>query len=249
MTLTDALLLAGVGIAGGGVNSIAGGGSLVVFPTLIAVGYAPVAANVTNSLAQWPGYVGGMAGFRNQLSNQWQQAARLSIAAGLGSVVGCVLLLSAPARSFEIVVPFLVLAASLLLALQPLLTRWFSVPHPSRAHLFRLPLIFIAGVYGGYFGGALGVILIALLALTSTDALTRIMALKTPLSAIVSTVTVVIFGIFGPVNWAGVAIIAPATLFGGFFGARLATRLNELILRACVAVFGVAAAIYLFLTI
>jgi uncharacterized protein len=146
------------------------------------------------------------------------------------------------------VVPFLVLLASLLLLLQPRIARLVGPRDPGAPGGWALyPVLFVAGVYGGYFGGALGVILIGVLALTVQDELRRINALKTLLSLTVSTVTVVAFGVFGPVDWRGVAVVAPATLVGGFLGARVARRLDDRVLRMFVVAFGVAVAVWLYL--
>lgn len=249
MHLADALLLAGAGVIGGAVNSIAGGGSLIVFPALLATGYGTLAANVTNSVAQWPGYLGGVLGFRAELGGQRRRIGQLSAVAVAGSVLGCIVLLAAPAGAFDVVVPFLVLLASLLLAFQPRIARWVAPPESAHGDNVRLlyPVVFAGAAYGGYFGGALGVILLGVLALTVHDALRRVNAAKSALSLVVSTVTVLIFGFYGPVHWAAVAVVAPAALVGGFLGARIARRLNDRVLRWCVVVFGVGVSAYLFL--
>jgi uncharacterized membrane protein YfcA len=153
---------------------------------------------------------------------------------------------------FDTVVPALVLLASALMALQPSIKRWIGAPQadenaPDRVAVL-LPAIFFAGVYGGYFGGALGVILIATLSLCTHDRLVRLNAAKGVLSLVVATVTVVIFALGAPVVWAAVAIVAPMTLVGGYIGARLARRLPENVLRWSVVLLGVAVGVYLLLT-
>lgn len=242
------------GFVSGGVNAVAGGGSLIVFPALLAVGFPPLTANVTNSVAQWPGYVGVVAGNRQDLPGQCRRLAFTGVVAALGSVAGCVLLLVLPGAVFDTVVPALVLLASALMALQPSIKRWIGAPEgaedgtaPDRMAVL-LPAIFLAGVYGGYFGGALGVILIATLSLCTYDRLVRLNAAKGVLSLIVATVTVVIFAVGAPVMWAAVAIVAPMTLVGGYVGARLARRLPEPVLRWSVVLLGVAVGVYLLLT-
>lgn len=248
MHLTDALLLVGAGVAGGAVNSIAGGGSLIVFPALLATGYSTLVANVTNSVAGWPGYVGAVAGFRRELAGQRQRILALCGVAIAGSAIGCLALLAAPAGAFDVVVPFLVLLASLVLAVQPWIRRHIPPPEPGRGDNRRVlyPVILLAAIYGGYFGGALGVILLGTLAMTVHDSLRRINAAKSALSLVVSTVTVLAFGLFGPVQWSAVAIIAPSSLVGGFLGARAARRIPDRPLRIFVVVFGVAVSAYLF---
>ncbi len=247
--VTDAVLLAAAGLLAGGVNAVAGGGSLILFPALVASGYGTLAANVTNSVALWPGYAGGVVGFRAELAGQRGRMLALSGTALLGAVGGCVLLLATPASAFDLVVPFLVLAASLLLAVQPRVATLVGPPsadHRSNGRVLY-PAVGLAAVYGGYFGGALGVILLGVLALTIRDSLRRLNGLKAVLSLVVATVTVVVFGLFGPVDWAAVALIAPASLAGGYFGAKLARRLNDQVLRRAIVAFGVVVAVLLFI--
>ncbi len=242
------LLLAG--LVAGGVNAVAGGGSLLVFPALLAVGFPPLAANVTNSVAQWPGYLGQIVGGRAELSGQRRRMVLTSAFAVAGSAVGCGLLLILPGEVFDAVVPGLVLLASAVLALSPQIKRWIGTPEPGAPDRLAalLPAVFLAAIYGGYFGGALGVILIATLSLCAHDRLVRLNALKGVLSLVIATVTVVIFAIGAPVDWTAVALLAPTTLIGGFLGARLARRLSENVLRWSVVTLGVAVGIYLLLT-
>lgn len=241
------VFLLAAGVLAGAVNAVAGGGSLLVFPALLAVGFPPLNANVTNSVAQWPGYLGLVAGARHDLVGQRRRALLTSAVAVLGSAVGCVLLLILPAAVFDAVVPVLVIAASLLLAAQPWIKRWVGAPEhgaPDR-HRALLPAVFLAAIYGGYFGGALGVILIATLALCTHDRLVRLNAMKGVLSLVVATVTVVIFALAAPVDWLAVALLAPTTLAGGYLGARLARRLPENVLRWCVVALGLAVGVFL----
>jgi len=238
------------GLLGGAVNAVAGGGSLLVFPALLAVGFPPLAANVTNSVAQWPGYLGIAVGARKDLRGQRRRILFTSGVGVLGAAVGSALLLVLPGAVFNTVVPVLVLVASVLLALQPWLKRWVGAPEPGAADrdLALLPAVFVAAIYGGYFGGALGVILIAVLALCANDALVRLNALKGLLSLVIATVTVVIFAIAAPVDWLAVALLAPTTLVGGFVGAKLARRLPENLLRWSVVLLGLGVGIYLLAT-
>ena len=243
MQIADAFLTAGAGLVAGGVNAIAGGGSLLLFPALIAAGYGTLAANVTNSVALWPGYLGGAYGFRAELAGLRSRLVTLGVIAAVGSVLGCVLLLATPEGAFDVVVPFLVLVASLLLAVQP---RVRALVGGRTRPAVLYPAVGLASVYGGYFGGALGVILLGTLALTLPDGLRRLNAVKAVLQLIVGTVTVVAFGIFGPVDWVAVAVIAPAALAGGLLGAKLARRVDDELLRRAVVVFGVLVAVLLF---
>jgi uncharacterized membrane protein YfcA len=244
----DAVLTAGVGLLAGGVNAVAGGGSLLLFPALVAAGYGTLAANVTNSVALWPGYVGGVAGFRDELGGERGRLATLSVITALCTAVGCVLLLSTPEGAFDIVVPFLVLLATLMLAVQPRVSQLVGAlregAHANKKVLY--PAIGLASVYGGYFGGALGVILLGTLALTVPERLRKLNGLKTVLQLVVASVTVLVFGVFGPVDWVAVAVIAPAAMVGGFAGGLLARRLDDALLRRIVVGFGVVVAALLF---
>lgn len=236
------------GLLAGGVNAVAGGGSLLVFPALLAVGFPPLAANVTNSVAQWPGYVGLVLGARQDLRGQGRRIAGTAVVAALGSGLGCALLLVLPGDVFDAVVPVLVIVASLTMAVGPWLKR--TIGDPAAAERDRGPAllvaVFLAAVYGGYFGGALGVVLISTLSLFAHDELRRLNALKGVLSLVVASVTVVVFAIGAPVDWLAVAVLAPTTLVGGYLGALLARRLPQAVLRWAVVLLGLAVGVALF---
>jgi uncharacterized membrane protein YfcA len=244
----DLGLLVAAGVASGVVNAVAGGGSLLLFPALLAVGFPPLAANVTNSVIQCPGYVGLALGSRRELRGQRGRVLSTTGVAVVGSLIGSLMLLVLPAEVFDTAVPALVALASVLLGVQPWLGRWIGEPEPDAPdrRAFLLPVVFLAAIYGGYFGGALGVILIAMLALAAHDDLRRLNAVKGVLSLIISVVSVVVFAIGAPVDWLAVALLAPTTLIGGFLGAKLAGRLPAPVLRVAVVVVGLAVSIYLF---
>jgi uncharacterized protein len=249
VSAVDLLVAAGVAFLAGGINSIAGGGSLILFPTLVGLGLGTVPANVTNSVAQWPGYVGGVLGFRTEYEGQRGRLIRFSAVAVLGGTVGSVLLLTTPSAAFDTVVPVLVFLASILLAFQPLITQRLKVHEDGGrtgdpAGLYVA--LFLATVYAGYFGGALGVILVGVLGL-GLGRLKLANAMKSAISLVTASVTVVVFGIWGPVAWEYVAVCAPASLVGGFLGAKIASRIPSTPLRVLIVVFGVAVSIYLFL--
>jgi uncharacterized protein len=246
----DLAIAAGVAFVAGVVNSIAGGGSLILFPTLVALGLPTVAANVTNSVAQWPGYLGGVAGFRSEYAGQRRRLVRFGLVALAGGTAGSALLLTTPSGAFDLVVPVLVLLASLLLAVQPLLTRRLQEQGDGerRDPAWVYAALFLATAYGGYFGGAMGVILVGVLGI-ALHRLKLANALKSALSAITATVTLVVFGLFGDVHWDVVAVAAPVNLLGGFLGARIATRIPTRPLRIVIVSFGVAVAVYLFLRV
>lgn len=247
MDLSDVALLLVAGLAAGTVNAVAGGGSLITFPALIATGLPPVAANVTNSVAVFPGYAASVAGSRTDLPRGRALWSLLPTAA-VGTALGCVLLLATPARAFEVVVPFLVLGATAILAFQDPLRR--LVGHPSRLSPRRRTvtvqtMVLVGTVYGGYFGAALGVMLVAGLALVLDATLARVTAVKNLLSAVVGLTTLVIFALFGPVQWVAVAVVAPATVVGGYAGARLARRLPAVVLKTVIVLFGTTIGLYL----
>jgi uncharacterized membrane protein YfcA len=249
VSAADLLIAAGVALIAGVINSIAGGGSLILFPTLVGLGLGTVPANVTNSIAQWPGYVGGVLGFRKEYAGQRGRLVRLGITAVLGGTAGSVLLLTTPSAAFDTVVPVLVFLASVLLAFQPLVTKRLrrrEVEGAPRDPAWLYVAVFLATVYGGYFGGALGVILVGVLGL-GLGRLKLANAVKSVLSLITASVTVVIFGIWADVAWDLVAVCAPASLIGGFLGAKVATRIPSTPLRVLIVVFGVLVSIYLFL--
>jgi len=252
MDLTDVVLLVVAGIVAGIVNGFAGGGSLITFPALIATGLTPVSANVTNSLSVVPGYAASAYGTRADLAEliggERRRVLTLIPVAIAGSVIGCALLLLAPARAFDVVVPFLILGAAAVLAFQDRLRSVVGNPHelpPRRRALAVHGMVFGAAIYGGYFGAAMGVMMVAGLGLVIADTLARINALKNVISTTVGLATVVVFSLFGPVDWLAVAIVAPATIVGGYSGARLARRLPNAVLRWVIVTFAVVVGVVL----
>lgn len=248
MGATNVVLLLAAGLTAGIVNSVAGGGSLVTFPALIATGLPPVPANVTNSVSVCPGYLASVAGSWPDLRGQRRRAAELLPTAVVGATAGCVLLLTTPAEVFDVVVPFLVLGAAGVLAFQERLRRLVGHPHAMPEWRRRLSLHLLAGigaVYGGYFGAALGVVLVAVLALVIDESMARINALKNVLSATLGLVTVLVFGLVGPVHWVSVAVLVPATIAGGYSGAVVARKLPSAVLRWGIVCYGVGIGVLL----
>ena len=245
MEALETIALVAAGTGAGAINAVAGGGSLVSFPVLLAVGYSPVTANVTNQVALVPGYLGGSVGYRAELAGQRARARALGVAAALGAAVGTAILLVAPAGSFRAIVPYLVLASCALLAFQPALIRAAGrhrTVHPG------LPLhaaTFAASVYGGYFGGALGIVLLAILGALLDDDLHRLNALKGLLSLVGGIAAATGYAIFGPVAWGAAALVAGGALLGGRAGAGLARRMHPDLLRWAIVAYGVTAAIIL----
>lgn len=248
VTGADAVLIAVAGFLAGGVNAVAGGGSLISFPALVASGLPTLDANVTNTTAVWPGYVGTATAYRSELADQRGRLRGLALTSILGGAAGSAILLVAPDDVFDAIVPFLVLFGSVLLAVQPRIAGYVkSRMVTGRRDAVQLhSAIFVAAVYGAYFGGGLGVILLAVLGIFVADHLQRLNALKSALAMIINTVALAAFALFGPVDWLSVAIVAPAALAGGYVGGRMARRLSPDALRTTVVVFGVAVAIWLF---
>jgi uncharacterized membrane protein YfcA len=241
-------LLAGAGFAAGAVNAAAGGGSLITFPALIAAGYPPITANVTNSIAVLPGYVGGSLAYRLELRGQGARIRALGITSALGAAGGAALLLISPASVFKAIVPWLILAACALLAVQP---RAAAVAErhrgrPGSGAVLHL-VLFAAAIYGGYFGAGLGIMFLAILAVFLDDDLQRLNALKGLLSLVVAIIAAAGFVLFGPIAWTPALIIGAACLLGGWLGVSAVRRLPATALRWTIVAYGVTVAIVLML--
>ena len=251
MTVWHALAIAGAGLLAGGINTIVGSGSLITFPTLIALGYAPLVANVTNTVGLVPGSLSGAVGYRRELAGQGRRILRLGGYAVAGGLAGGFLLLELPG-SFEQVVPYLVLLAVGLVIVQPRLARRLArraAEHEKERSDTGGPVlragVFATAVYGGYFGAAQGVILIALLGIGLDDDIQRANALKNVLAALVNGVAALLFMVHAPVRWGPAAIMALAATVGGQLGATVGRRLPGPVLRAVIVVAGTAVAVKL----
>ena len=249
MDLGGGALLALAGFAAGAINAAAGGGSLVTFPALIAVGYPPLVANVTNNIAVSPGYATGAWGYRGELRGQRGRIAPLAAVSAFGSIVGVGLILVSSQQAFDGIVPFLVLVACGLLAAQPAIGRRIGdrTAEGGRPGVGALVGQTLAAVYGGYFGAALGVAVLALLGTFFDDTLQRLNALKALLQLVIGGTAALGFALLTPVAWGAVAIVGPASLAGGLVGAQLAKRVSDRVLRGGIVAYGVVAAVWLFL--
>lgn len=247
MTLGHAALLAAAGLAAGVINTVGGGGSLVSFPALLAAGYPTLTANVTNIIAVTPGYVGGSLGYRSELQGQAARIKRLGVAIVAGAMVGTAILLLAPASAFDSVAPFCVLLACAVLVAQPRLVRRHDGARGDQAAgLFAA--MFAGGIYGGYFGAGLGIMILALLAVFVDEDMQRLNAAKGVLSLIVSLAAASVIGVFGPVDWAACGVVAAANLVGGRLGVLVARRLAPQTMRLTVAAYGTVVAVVLLVT-
>jgi len=251
LSAIDLALAALAAVAAGAMNALAGGGTLITFPTLVALGLPPVAANVTNTLAVAPGALGGMLAQRRELSGQGKRLARLTPAALLGGLTGGFLLLHTDEALFRTLVPWLILGASAILAVQEplraLLLRRLAVPPPAGAseghrhdHSEGLATVavFAASIYGGYFGAGLGVILLAALGLVLHDSLTRLNATKQAIGFLANLAAAVLFGLDGPVHWLAALVMAVGAITGGTIGGHLAGRVRASTLRRVVVSIG-----------
>ena len=253
----SALNLGAIGaaaVAAGAINAVAGGGTLISFPTLTAVGIPAVAANLTNTIALSPGYIGGTLAQKDDLAGQRSRLERLVPAAMLGGICGGVLLLVTSESIFRRLVPFLILAACALLAGQDRVKGWVEARHTSQVAGSRprhesgvgpvgIIAVFGAAIYGGYFGAGLGIILLAVLGVVIDDELIRINALKQSMAVAINVSAAAFFLFSGMVEWSAAAVMAVGSLAGGALGGRLASRLHPIILRRVVIVVGVTIAI------
>lgn len=249
MSPLAALAVLAAGVVAGTVNTIVGSGSLVSFPTLLAVGYPSVLANVSNTVGLVPGSVSGAVGYRPELAGQGRRCLVFGACSAAGGLTGGLLLLNLPGKVFATVVPALILLACVLIALQPRLKRPAGSGAPTRRRLVAgLAGVYLAGIYGGYFGAAQGVILVALLGLVVDDDMQRINALKNVLAATVNGVAAVLFICLTHIAWQPAGLLALGSVAGALLGARIGRRIPDAALRWTIVVVGTAVAIILFVT-
>ncbi len=248
MSVLEVLAVLLAGMAAGTINTVVGSGTLVSFPVLLSVGYSPVVANVSNSLGLVPGSVTGAIGYRRELRGQGRRIALLAPASLTGAIVGAVALVTLPAAAFKAIVPVFIAIALVLIVVQPRMARWLAARRPDghRPHAVGMwCAVFVSGVYGGYFGAAQGILLIAILGLVLTEDLQRINGLKNLLAGLVNLVAGVLFIFIADVAWAPVALLAAGSIAGGLLGARYGRRLPPDALRAVIVVVGVFAIVRL----
>jgi uncharacterized membrane protein YfcA len=250
LSVADHALAALAAVAAGLVNAVAGGGTLITFPTLIALGIPAVSSNMTNTLALCPGYVGGTLAQRDDLAGQRRRVPALAVASASGGLIGSVLLASSSERLFRTLVPFLILGACLLLVSSDRIKAALP-PRPATVTSDRMggtpPSLIVSvfgiGVYAGYFGAGIGIIGLAVLSVTLDDTMVRINALKQLIAFMSNVVAALFFAFSGKVVFSVALVMAPASLLGGNLGGRLVQRLNPRVLRAVVVIVGVAVAI------
>jgi uncharacterized protein len=280
--LLRALAIFAAGLAAGTINTVVGSGTLITFPTLLAFGYPPVLANVSNNVGLVPGVASGVYGYRGELGGQRRRLIRLGSASVCGGIVGAILLLTLPQSAFKAIVPALIGVAVVMVVIQPRLAKWVAERQRARAALATLDgasaaapsasasasavaaavpgavatqeaiggpvlwvLVFLAGIYGGYFGAAQGVLLIGMLGIALNDSLQRINAAKNVLAGLVNGLAAIVFIIATHIDWGVAGLIAAGSIIGGQLGARIGRRLPPWGLRVVIVCVGVAALVKL----
>ncbi len=251
MDVGEVVAIALAGLAAGTINTVVGSGTLITFPVLLAFGYPPVTANVSNTIGLVPGSVSGAVGYRRELQGQRPRVLRLGSASLLGGTTGAVLLLVLPASAFKAIVPVFIAIALVLVLLQPRLNRMLAERQIDRTReggLWTPLAVYATGVYGGYFGAAQGILLLGILGVALPQDLQRTNALKNVLAAIVNGVAGLYFVFAAHVEWAPAGIIAASSIVGGQLGAHYGRRLHPSVLRGVIVVVGVTAIVRLLAT-
>jgi uncharacterized membrane protein YfcA len=244
VTLLEAIAVLAAGFAAGGVNTIVGSGSLITFPTLLAVGYPSVVANVSNSVGLVPGGISGAIGYRRELRGQWRRVAILAVGTTAGALLGGILLLELPESVFDAVVPILILLACVLMAIKRTPAQHADQDHTAAGTVAS----FTTGIYGGYFGAAQGIILMSLLRFCFPDDLQRLNAMKIVLTAVANGVAAVLFIAVADVAWGAAALIAAGSIAGAQVAARYGRRIPSEVLRWIVVIGGGIVALILLVT-
>ena len=248
MSLLHAVAIFAAGIAAGTINTVVGSGTLITFPVLLSFGYAPVTANVSNTIGLVPGSASGAFGYRRELSGQRDRVLRLALASLSGGVAGAVLLLTLPASAFKAIVPGFIVVALALILLQDRLSAALESRRQKaalRAGPLTLAGVCATGVYGGYFGAAQGIMLLAILGLALDEDLQRVNAVKVVLAGLVNLVSGLIFVFAAHVAWGAAGLIAGGSVLGGVLGARYGRRLPEQALRLVIVAVGILAIVRL----
>jgi uncharacterized membrane protein YfcA len=248
LSFGEIVAIAFAGLSAGAINTLVGSGTLITFPVLLAFGYAPVTANVSNTIGLVPGSISGAIGYRRELKGQGRRVLRLGAMSMLGGLTGAVLLLVLPASAFKAIVPAFIVLALALTLLQTRIAAWLSKRDIDleRHRSGITPLaVYLTGVYGGYFGAAQGIILLAILGVTLSQDLQRTNALKNVLAGIVNGVAGVYFMFAAHVEWAPAGIIAAASIVGAQLGARYGRRLPASMLRTLIVAVGIFAIVRL----
>jgi uncharacterized protein len=248
VSFLQGLAILAAGMAAGTINTVVGSGTLVTFPVLLGFGYAPVVANVSNTIGLVPGSVSGAVGYRRELAGQQRRVRVFGTASFLGGITGAVALLVLPPGAFKAIVPVFIVAALVLILVQPRLGAYIDARrsrHAPHGGPIALVAVYATGVYGGYFGAAQGILLLAILGLSLAEDLQRINALKNVLAGLVNLVAGVVFVLVADVAWGAALLIAAGSIVGGQLGARYGRRLPPAALRAVIVVVGIVAIVRL----
>jgi len=245
LTVTTAALLLATAVVGGAMNAVAGGGSFLCFPALLLAGIAPIAANATNTIALWPGTVASAIAYRRELREVRREIVALGVASLAGSWVGAKLLLQTSNRAFVLFVPWLLLFATLVFSFAGTISRRLVRGAPAPLGLAIVVQVAIA-VYGGYFGGGMGIMMLAVLSILGMSELHRMNALKTVLTTVINGVAVVIFSEAGAVVWTPGVIMAVGAIAGGYGGAAVARRVDPRTVRRVVLAIAWTITLYFF---
>ena len=232
------------GIAAGTITTVVGSGTLITFPTLLAFGFAPVTANVSNTVGLVPGSVSGAIGYRRELGGQGERVATLALAAACGGILGAILLLVLPASAFKAIVPFFIGLALVLILLQKQINRVLGKHRRGAGQKVSpgaLAGTFLTGIYGGYFGAAQGILMLSVLGLTIDDRLQRLNAVKVVTAGVTNLIAGVVFIFAAHVAWGPAGLIAGGSIIGGVLGARFGRRLPPAALRALIVLVGIVA--------
>lgn len=248
MTFLEMTAVFLAGLAAGALNTVVGSGTLITFPTLIAIGVPPVTANVSNTLGLVPGSLSGAIGYRRELAGQRTRLLRLGAGSVLGGVTGALLLLVLPEEAFSAIVPVLIAIGCLLVVFQPAISRRVTaraeargLTRPEHGAVWVWVLVFLTGVYGGYFGAAQGVLLMAVLGVGLTETMQRNNATKNVLALLVNLVAAIVFVFVAHIDYKVAAIIAVGSFIGGQIGATVGRRLPPWAQRSFIVVVGIAA--------
>jgi uncharacterized membrane protein YfcA len=252
MSIFNEILIFLAAVTAGFINAMAGGGTLVSFPVLLAIGIPPIVANVTNTVALVPGTIGGMWSQRKDFKSQYQRLLKLLPVAIVGGIAGGLLILNTNENTFRSIIPYLILLATLLLAAQTKIKNWVvaRMGHAHNEHhnpIVMLSTVFAAAVYGGYFGAGLGVILMAVLGLVTDDSMTRLNFLKQALGFAINLAAAIYFAFSGKVDWMIALVMIFGSLLGGLIGGKLAGIMKPQVLRWIVVTAGLVASVIFFL--